>query len=85
MSPSDRSFSSAWRRDVLASAFEITVAQVRSDAHRLLTASDPADELLVSICQAHGWAAEMGVIYLANLKCAVDPAGGRMPEAWSCP
>jgi hypothetical protein len=81
--PIGRSLSSAWQLDILASAFEIAAAEVAADARRLLTSSDPADELLASICRARGWAAEMSVFYLANLKSVVDPAAGSMPTVWS--
>jgi hypothetical protein len=83
MPPSDRGFGSdsASQIEILASAFEVTVTDVRSDARQLLASCCPLDELLVSTCHTHCWAAETGIFYLLKLRSVVDP----VPQPWGCP
>ena len=71
---------------VLTAAFEIDRADVISDLEQFLTSRSPRDELLVSLCGAHGWNAEMGVVYLAHLARHVGSAARPMPlpAAWQC-
>jgi hypothetical protein len=69
---------------LLAAAFEVDIAENVRDARLFLSVTAPLDELLVSICRAHDWDAEMGVIYLARLRLHLDPAAGPMPTVWAC-
>ena len=70
------------RRDQLAAAFEIDIADVIADAEMVRGWSGPWDDALAAICRAHAWQAEMGVVYLAHLKRVLDPAAGPLPSAW---
>jgi hypothetical protein len=70
------------RRDLLAAAFEIHVADVIADSQMLSCWSGPWDDALAAICRAYAWQADMGVLYLAHLKCVCDPQAGPLPSAW---
>ena len=70
-------------RAILAAAFELRHSDIASDAQLVRASSERRDELLVSICRAHGWRAELGVIYLAHLIRHVDRAAGPLPAAWA--
>jgi len=71
---------------VLAAAFEIDRADVIADVEQFRRSRTPRDELLVSFCGAHGWDAEMGVVYLAHVARHVGSAAHPMPlpAAWQC-
>jgi hypothetical protein len=69
---------------IISAAFEISLLEIVADARKVLAWNAPRDDLLVSICGDHGWAAEMGVVYLAWLQRSVDPAARAKPWAWSC-
>src|SRR4051794_28980600 len=71
-------------RTRLCEAFEVSRSELLLDAQQLDAWVGPRDELLASICHAHGWRAEMGVIYLAHLVCHLESAAGPLPAAWSC-
>lgn len=70
------------RRDLLAAAFEIDIADVIADSRLVRCWSGSWDDALAAICRAHAWDAEMGVLYLAHLKRVFNPDAGPLPSAW---
>jgi hypothetical protein len=64
-------------RRILAEAYQLRSAEVSRDAARLQAWAQPWDELLASLCRRRGWPAELGIFYLAALRCALQAGGER--------